>query len=340
MKRAFFKLGRIFSVESKARNSYFKMTVDIQEWAKSEEDWSFGFDEAKDGLKDLDEQARGTAVTVTGLHPDVASQFALPTFEKSLETEVKARLLDALSRGLAVTLNQIPISAQPIQLLESSQLAPAFRSLTYSKEGEKAVKVKLYCGLGPSGETAQAGWHVFCNGRLVLKGDKESVTGWEGRRETIPAFHPQFNSFRGYGFFDSDDAGRLPWNTTKTDLDTDSPVFRAARLEMMALMRPVITFLNKLKEEKEEHVRAGRGPGPLEELVSEAKPETLEQVRTRNSFDMPKVRVKPKGPVVQRIQYDKPVDQVEVVKRALRAVSFKEVGERTFEYYYNAECRK
>ena len=47
----------------------------------------------------------------------------------------------------------------------------------------------------------------------------------------------------------------------------------------------------------------------------------------------------PKAPArVQRIQYDKPADEVEEVKRKLRAISFKEVGERTFEYFYENEC--
>ena len=83
--------------------------------------------------------------------------------------------------------------------------------------------------------------------------DQTLTTGWgEGDGRTIPKYHNQFARFRGFAFFDSDNTGLLPWNTTKTGVDADSPIFRAVRLAMITLMRPVIDFLNKLDKEKEE----------------------------------------------------------------------------------------
>ena len=98
------------------------------------------------------------------------------------------------------------------------------------------------------------------------------MTGWGEKAGdvSIPGFHGQFNHLRGYAYFDCDDASRLPWNTTKTGINTDSLIFRAVRLEMMKLMRPVVDFLNKLKEEKrrKEHDDA---VGPLEKMVAASR---------------------------------------------------------------------
>jgi hypothetical protein len=41
--------------------------------------------------------------------------------------------------------------------------------------------------------------------------------------------------------------------------------------------------------------------------------------------------------VVQRIQYDALLLRAMEVRRALKAQSWKEVGEKTFEYFYKAE---
>lgn len=340
MKRAFFKIGKRFRVESQAETSQFVMEVSVTKWAEDENKWEFEFDKVEGGMKKVPADKRATTIIVSELHDDVAEEFAQPNFQKALDAGIKSRLRNALSRGLAITLNGIPIGQEPLELLSGSQLAPAFRKIGYRKLG-KPVTVKLYCGLGES-DPAMAGWHVFCNGRLVLEADKSEVTGWGQKHETrVPTFHPQFNSFRGYAYFDSDDAGRLPWNTTKTGMDTDSPVYRAVRPQMMKLMRPVIDFLNRLKEEKEGKSAADK-KGPLEALAESAVSKPVDDVKTRPVFELPRVREKPKprGPALQRIQYDKPRAQVMKVMSVLSVRSYVKVGEKTFEYYYKAECQE
>ena len=118
-------------------------------------------------------------------------------------------------------------------------------------------------------------------------------------------------------------------------MDDDSPVFRAVRLEMVQLMRPVIDFLNKLDAEKGKEERDDR---LLEAAVKAAKPVRLLQVRPRDTFLAPKPKPTPRVPRTGRIQYSKPLDQIDVVKRVLKVRSFKEVGERTFEYFWEMEC--
>jgi hypothetical protein len=169
------------------------------------------------------------------------------------------------------------------------------------------------------------------------------VTGWGDRAGelSIPGFHGQYNAFRGFAFFDSDDAERLPWNTTKTGINVDSEIWRAVRLEMIARMHPVKVFLDALKKEKEEAEKEGTDePGFLAEIVDSSTHENLDSVKTRPAFVLPQPRskAKPKGPKLGNILYSKPVDVIETVMQSLGAKSYKEVGEKTFDYYLNAEC--
>ena len=133
-------------------------------------------------------------------------------------------------------------------------------------------------------------------------------------------------------YFDSDDAGLLPWNTTKTGLDLDSSIYRASRLHMRALMRPVIDFLNKLKSEKEDS-----DAGPLQGLLTKAEKSELSSVKPREKFVVPKLKPRKKRPASQRIQYDVPAAKAIEVKQHLKASTWVAVGQFTFNYFYEAE---
>jgi hypothetical protein len=222
MKRAIFKLGRQFRVESTTPNSRFVVEVNVDDWAR-EPKWQFDFADVDEKTKHSPDDV-GTTITVSRLRPDVAEKFALETFRTELRNELQSRLQDPISRGLVVSLNTLPVDAEPMTLLSDTKLAPAHKKLTYGEKNDKPVTLHLYCGIGRSGsrseERIDAGWHVFCNGRLILEGDKTDVTGWDSDADdvAIPGFHPQYNSLRGFAYFDSDNPARLPWNTTKTGL--------------------------------------------------------------------------------------------------------------------------
>lgn len=344
MKRAIFKMGRKFRVESTTVTSRFVVEVDVDAWAKKPK-WEFEFTEVDEKTKHSADEI-GTTVTVTKLHSDVAEKFALESFESELRNELKSKLQDPIARGLATTLNTLPVDAEPMMMLSDPRLAPAYNKLTYTEKNTKPVTVKLYCGIGRSNskseERADAGWHVFCNGRLILEGDKSSATGWDSESDdiSIPNFHGQYNNLRGFAYFDSDTPTRLPWNTTKTGLNTDSPIYRSVKLEMMKLMRPVIDFLNRLKDEKQNKNKDDPdSKGPLEKMLDAAKITPLEKVETRPIFTPPAIRAvpRPSGPLMQKIQYEVPHAKVLRVKRALGVTSYKDVGIGTFDYFYDAE---
>jgi hypothetical protein len=155
-----------------------------------------------------------------------------------------------------------------------------------------------------------------------LEADKTSATGWgETEDASIPAFHPQFNDFRGYAYLEADDAADLPWNTTKTALDTEHPVYRRVLQEMIAIARPVVTFFNKMKQERDARKEADiHTPGPLESLFSNADSKPLEKITPRAAFTIPAT----------------PKPKIKPSSVALRKISFER--EQVFDYYYNTEC--
>ena len=341
MKRAIFKMGRKFTIESATGTSRFTVHGDVNKWA-SEQKWEFEFSNLQEHVP-VPRDEQGTTIQVEALHTDVAETFALGSFETELKNTLQSRLQDPIAKGLSITLNQIPVTAEPLQMLADRRLLPASTKLRYQERGKKPVVVKLYCGLGESEHPDAAGWHIFCNGRLIVEAEKTEVTGWGWKEDglKIPGFHAQFNYLRGYAYFDCDDAGRLPWNTTKTGVNTDSTIYRAVRLEMMKLMRPVVDFCNRLKEEKERKQEES-GQGPLEAIVDSAKAKPVTMIGTREFFEIPKVPPPPvyTGPVLQRIQYDRPLTKIKEVMKVLGVRSFVKVGEKTFDYFYNAEIEE
>jgi hypothetical protein len=199
------------------------------------------------------------------------------------------------------------------------------------------VKVKLYAGLSDRSKE-EGGWYVFCNGRMVLRADQSNLTVWdEGDR--VPKYHPNFARFRGLAYFDSDDASLLPWTTTKTGVDSDSTVYRAVRQQMIEITRPVLEFLRKVEDERRKHEDGDIRDKPLADAIAaaEASPAAVSVLPARPVFVAPQPPPPPRGPRMQRIQYFKPADEVERAKVLLGVTSFKEVGERTFEYYMTYE---
>jgi hypothetical protein len=333
MKRALFKLGKHFRVESTTPSSTFVIDEDVEQW-KTHDRWQFDFSDVRENRK-FSVAKTGTTVLVTKLHPPVGQEFRLETFKSRLKREIEAAHQESMEHGIAISLNKIPLQFKPNELLNSAELRPAHEEFVPDVyRGKTPVVVKMFAGVGNSDPVA-AGWSIYCNGRLVLESDQTLTTGWgEGGGKIIPKFHNQFARFRGYVFFDSDDAELLPWNTTKTGVDSDSGLYKSVRQKMTTLMRPVIDFLNKLDAEKD----PAATHKPLTEIVHKARAAKLVAVEPGGFSYAKRPSKKATPPAEQKITYTKPVEQVKKAKAMLRVSTAKEVGERTFDYFYVNEC--
>lgn len=332
MKRAFFKLGLLFQVESNAENSSFLLRVDVKSWKDNPHHWGFPFSEDKPRIGRLG-GARGTKIIVEELNPNVKEDFGSPLFIKDLGLALKRAQQTAISRGLTIRLNETHLIAEAPTLLDSSDVHPVYINENVEYAGKPPVHKKIYIGLGKSSPT-QAGWYIYCNGRLVVEADKSIVTGWGGKssQAAIPEYHNQFAQFRGYVFLDSNDPTLLPYNTTKSGIDAESPMFKSLRGEMIDSARPIFDFLNELKLEKENQTAVT----PLENAIDRAHEVALEALNESASFVRPSADLGP--PAKKRISFTKPSDLVDAAMEHMQVTTPKAAGERMFDYYYEAEC--
>lgn len=342
MKRALFKLGREFRIESRTETTSFSMTVDVDQWsADPNPDWVFQFDEVHENLERQDDA--GTTIEVTRLLDSVAEDFGLSQVIAGLRTDLQLRHQGALERGLTIELNSQQLMARQPVLLMSDAIKPVHFHRSFQQDGD-TISLDLYAGVvnGHEDDEAdegdaerfrapgEAGWYLFCNNRLLLVADRSALTGW-GRRPA--AYHPQYRRFRGYAYLWAQDSSLLPWNTTKTSVDQDSRVFRWVQSEMESALQNVVAVINRAKQERHDREPSDR---PLVAALTAAS-----EVRLRDIPESEKMVVPPPPkaarPDVVSISYKVQRTEYEEAKAELGASSASEVGRQTFSYFYDRE---
>lgn len=361
MKRAIFKIGRAFSVESAWRaasgledGSRFRLAVDVEEWALKQE-WTFQFDTVEEGVSLTEEETAGTIITISKLHPSVRDDLEDPAIIHALRTELRVRHQESIQCGLALYLDSDePLKASRPSLQASDVITPLAKEFQVSAAGS-AVHVRLYAGTvaapkrdkGADPEDdgqaenfqdpGDAGWYLFCNDRLLLVADRSPLTGWGN---PAAAYHPQYRSFRGFAYLSADDASLLPWNTTKTAVDRDSAVFRAVQSEMKLALVAVQAVINRAKQTRSRLEEDQQKPEILIAL-DEAQDRPLASLAPSLQMVAPPAPpAKPKTPPtprIHRIQYAVDIERFEEVAAVLGATSGSEVGRLTFEYFYEQE---
>lgn len=334
MKRALFKFGSHFIVRSATTADSWAIDVDVPKWEVSP-GWHFPWATfvPDDNVSNANP---GTDIVVTNLRPEVQTKFSTQLFENLVVGLIKSKHRQFIAAGLAVTVNGQHLDATSLYLLvRNREFHPGTDELLFEEVNKELVKASITVGVGPS-SPREAGWYIVCNGRVIVEADRSYRTGWglleeESGSLLIPSFHNQFARFRGIVSFDSNDSSRVPWNTTKTEVNPDDPVWQKTFSRMMEMMRPVISFLNELDKDIDEHTR---DHSPLLDLVNQAeqvKPETLP---AKAEFAAPARGVLAIRQRTVKIQYSKPVDQVEFLSGELSVDTAKAVGERTFDLVY------
>ncbi len=335
MKRTFFKIGNNFEVVSRTNNSFFSIEQDVVEWLNDPANWHFTFKKLEEEISQSKEKVRGTTIKLTSLHDTVSKSFSSEVFISKLMIELRAAYIINLERNLKISVNGIPIEYVGISILESNSMKPVHTMAEYRETYDPPIIVNIFAGLGER-SLSEGGWYIFCNDRMVLKADQGELTGWG--EDDIPKYHTDFAFFRGYVFFHSEDGEQLPWTTTKTGVDIDSPLYRAIRQEMSIILKPILKFLRKLGEERLIKEKEESDPGPLESSYNVAQPKELADISISKTFKSPQPEIAVNIPTIGRIQYLKSLDKLDVVKKHLKVRSNKKAGEKTFDYYYEMEC--
>jgi len=333
-------------------SSRFDLGVDVEEWAVQEA-WTGSLEE--NITLAADEQS-GTTIEVTKIHPSVQDDLNDPSVAQLLRAELRVRHQESIQSGLKLYLNsETALIASRPSLQSSAVVQPVYKHFQVEASGG-SVDIKLYAGtvsppkhvkgsdLEDEGQAenfqdaGDAGWYLFCNDRLLLVADRTPITGWGN---PAAAYHPQYRLFRGFVYLSADDAGLLPWNTTKTAVDRDSPIFRAVQSEMKTALVAVQAVINRAKQVRARFDEEETKPDIL--LALDDTPDQPISSLTTLSSNMiapaspPPKPYTPATPKIQRIQYTVEPQRYKEVAEVLGASSGSEVGRLTFDYFYEQE---
>jgi hypothetical protein len=342
MKRALFKLGEHFVVDSVAPQSRFTLDVDVPKWL-AEDRWAFPLDAQAEGERNARRSLR-TRIEVSSLLPSVAMEFSQPSFLERLRTQIEFSHQEAVAAGIEIRLNGQALTSRPPTLLSSGDVKPRVVSKRFSTDDHK-VSMRLYSGFVKLADEdadtddpdrfsglAQAGWYVICNGRMLVFADKSRLTGWG---DVIADYHPQYRRFRGYVYL-TGDSGAMPWNTAKTAVDEDSPVWGEVRKEIVNALLEARTAMNKIKREVG---RGGASGSPMTTKLEKAKATPLADLSPSKKLVLPSgtssTAKKPKP--TQRIDFEVPHTRFQEVAESFELSQPAAIGKRLFEYYYERE---
>lgn len=341
MKRALFKIGKKFEVESKTDNDHFEVNVDVNEWRnktktitqneieKEIEDWDFRYVNITEENCNLSEN--GTYVKVTNLHSEVADLFDDEEFLNTLKDDIERLLNFSLEKKIKITLNGQELNSKDIKVFNE-------QSEPYFYEGEKdGVKFRVIAGLGEVGNPSVSGWYIYCNDRLVLEADKTEATGWG--TSSIPKWHIDYVMFRGIVFLDAEETINLPLTTTKKGIDTTSDIYKSVLVYMREATSNIIPFLKQITKLGDEANNYRKLLAEQETKISVVDMKSISITPEKRKFVAPEIDT---DLIAQRkdfvrIAYDVKKDIANKAKYHSDSKSYKELGETTFYYYIKME---
>ena len=237
MKRACYKIGNALSISSVTNKTYLEVSYDVEKWL-NDNDWKLDIGWRKKGSGDQ----RGTNINVGKLHPEIKKNFKLGTFEADLLEKIGSAYSLFIEKGLEIKVNGILAKSHVPTLPESENVKSSRKKI--SKDG---VQTLIIAGINHNEEGGSGGWYVFCNGRMILEADKTPKTGWGN---DMRKFHQAINPFLGFVYFQSSDLEKLPWTTTKDNINFESPIYQYALARMKVMATPIVRLLGRRYNEK------------------------------------------------------------------------------------------
>lgn len=347
MKRAIFKIGRDCLISTQSGEHNYELAIS-PDWIANESDWLLPVSRGKKSMAE-----DGTTIYISNLRPDIASTFSSEnkSFIESLKKTISTHYALILSKGFKVKINGEEITPQPTELVFSKQKGKSIKPYIFSGELDD-ITVKITVGFTrplDSAEQAEseredkkrskleAGWTVICNDRVILYCNRDELTGW-GEAD-IPNFHNQFNAISGFVEFKCSDPSKLPTNTTKRGVESNSRVYLQAKNRMREGIRPFIDYTNWWKADLDTakaHISKGEKLtiDNIEKASQTLKFNTVKRGIPGKQFkpDLPKpTNVQSKD---LRISFTRPRETIERVSEYLsgdRTLKPSKVGEACFD---------
>ena len=279
----------------------------------------------------------GTKITVTNLFPSISQSFVYNAFVNEVINTVQRRTNSEIINGLKIKINETEIKESYISIINSNKIFP----YKYSFESNN-IKVMVIAGISAETDPNKAGWYVYCNNREVLAADKSSLTTWKDDNDKDGIkYHNDYAVFRGFVFFTSVYPELLPWNTSKTGIDSSSQIYKETRPHMIDAFKAITLELKKLAK-LEEKTRTA-----VTKEIRENAVEPIHYYSAQKLFDktdisfingyIDKVNKSFVDTPMSKIIYSVEKEKIDKAKKALQVSSNKEVGLKTFEYFFDME---
>jgi len=325
MKRALFKIGNSFHIVSRTSSEGFEVSFKLDEWA-DRADWRVPIVFVEGAGS---EKRAGTSITITELHEEVALRIKEGGVPNNILEDASSTYPYFLGECVNLRIDHTDVNPQLIRLGElNGVVRPANERFE-----QNGVRVTLAATVAPGQRKSEdAGWYVLCNGRVVVRADKTNLTGWS--RE-LASFQPKYRSFVGIASFESDEPLKLPWTTTKRDLNRESGVFIKARGLMAAMSKPILTFLNSQYPSDTTVEMAD-----IRDAVGGVKETSFKDIAAKPIAGFLYTPPKKKEKKTEWIRYQADVSSLDRVRRHLRRPSMGpgDIGRFTFDHYLKTEC--
>ena len=170
LKRALFKIGRKFHIESRTYSTGFSCDLDVDQWLLKDgtlEDWKIPLQSISRGTSAI---SNGTFIKITRLHDEVKLRLKDNTFESQLSKAIERTYPFFLKEYVCLELNGREI--QPFAIPVGK---PKDGNASYEKLEKDRVKVKIVATVARKDDRGRlavepAGWYIVCKGRVVFAG--------------------------------------------------------------------------------------------------------------------------------------------------------------------------
>jgi len=247
LNRAIFKLGRIAHLKTDTGTQRSELVLNIDQYIADDDDWGLPAEEFESN------GAVGTEIEIRQPPDEISQELGDADFAEEIRAEIGRRYGRFLARHLAITVNGTHAVAHEVSMRENGPF-PIENKFYRTESG-----VSIYITVGEHADhrfkgepghdmaknkqlTPEYGWTVYCNDRAILVADTTRTTGWDTK------FHSEFYGFVASVSFVATDPSKLPWLTTKTDVDLNNPAYKLALEDMRRFAERWRAFTDRYKK--------------------------------------------------------------------------------------------
>ena len=186
LKRAIFKIGEAFEMDSKTEDKGFHVGLNVKKWAENDRDMSDWRIPIQFTMGSGSTATAGTKIKFTKLREETRMRIRSGELDASLQRSISQAYALLLEKHITVLLNGTTVRPLPVPIGQSQELRAARSTRTLDD-----VRMQFFASIiAPKSQwkAEYAGWYVLCNGRVVLAADKSALTGWGGLKVKRPRF--------------------------------------------------------------------------------------------------------------------------------------------------------